>query len=137
VSDCTVNADQRLTWNRSANVAKCVRADFPSRAIVQEVAPMNSFREAEAYCLARSWRLRLRPADTRYLVAVAVNQLPPKPPHDFAGHKREWKARLTDSLDRAVRQRYGNPVVVWVLLNVVVPIVVNLVMDWWRNREDA
>jgi hypothetical protein len=114
-----------------------VRTDVSSFPIVWEVASMNSFRAAESYCLARSWRLRLRPADTRYLVAIALNQLPPKPPHDFAEHKREWRARLTDSLDRAVRQRYANPVVVWVLLNVVVPIVINLVIDWWRNREDA
>ena len=98
---------------------------------------MNSFRAAEAYCLARSWRLRLRPADTRYLVSLAVGQLPPRPPRDFREHRREWRDRLTGSLGRAVRQRYGNPFVVWFLLNVVVPIVVGLVIDWWVNQKDA
>jgi len=31
----------------------------------------------------------------------------------------------------------GNPVLIWILLNVVVPIVVRLVIEWWLNRKGA
>ena len=90
----------------------------------------------EDYCLARSRRLRLRSADSRWLARLAIEQLPPTPPRDFQSHRHQLHARLKASLSQSVRERYGNPVVVWVLLNVVVPVVVRLVIDWWQNRKD-
>jgi len=92
---------------------------------------------AEDYCLARSRRLRLRAADSRWLARLAVEQLPPAPPRDFHRYEQEWRARLKGSLGKAVRRRYGNPVIVWILLNVVVPVVVRLVIEWWLNRKGA
>jgi len=44
---------------------------------------------------------------------------------------------LRSSLAASVRARYASPLVVWVLLNVVVPIVVRLVIEWWLRRKEA
>jgi hypothetical protein len=93
---------------------------------------------AEEYCLARSQRLRLRADDSRWLVGLAVTQLPPRPPRivnltdqTALGH------RLCESLTDSVRHRYGNPLLVWFLVQVVVPVVVRLVVQWWLNRQEA
>jgi len=91
----------------------------------------------EEYCLSRSSRLRLRAADSRWLIRLAIQQLPPIPPRNFHRHQGEWRARLRASLTEAVYQRYGNPIVIWMLLNVILPVVIRLVIDWWLNRRDA
>lgn len=88
---------------------------------------------AEEYCLQRSWRLRCRSEDSRWLIRLAVAHLPDRLPQDRVD---ELRAGLQVRLEEAVRDRYGNPVVVWVLLNLVVPIVVKLVLDWWLNRKE-
>jgi len=42
--------------------------------------------------------------------------------------------RLTVNLGLLVRMKYGNPIVIWILLNIIVPVVVRLVIEWWLNR---
>ncbi len=98
---------------------------------------MRDYSDAERYCLGRSRRLRLRSDDSRRLIRMAVDQLPDEP--DAQGPEEEcaWRKRLTAVLRDRVRQRYGNPVVVWVLLNIVVPVVVRLVLEWWLHRKEA
>jgi len=96
---------------------------------------MTTYDAAEAFCLGRSWRLRLRPADSRWLIRLAVEQLPPGPVCESAG--RALAGELRSSLAASVRARYASPLVVWVLLNVVVPIVVRLVIEWWLRRKEA
>ena len=93
---------------------------------------------AEEYCLKRCCWLRLRPKDTRWLVRLAVAQLPPEPPPVlYLMDKAAWGDRLRASLGDAIRQRYGNPLVVWFLLYVVVPVLVRLVIEWWLQRRKA
>ena len=88
--------------------------------------------DVEDYCLARSRWLRCRPDDARWLVRLAAAQLPAQRETDEGALRH----RITATLETAVRRRYGNPVVVWLLLNVVVPIVVRLVVEWWLNRKE-
>jgi hypothetical protein len=89
---------------------------------------------AEDYCLDRAWQLRLRPDDSQWLVGLAVRQLAADPPETTG--ERECRMRLTFTLTEAVREEYGNPVVVWILLYVVVPVVVKLVIEWWFNPRE-
>jgi len=88
------------------------------------------------YCLARSGRLRLRPGDSRWLIDLALARLPKTVPPDFYMWEDRWRTRLKDKLTTAVWQRYGNPVVIFILLNVVVPIVVRLVIEWYLSRKE-
>jgi len=88
--------------------------------------------DVENYCLARSRWLRCRPDDARWLVRLAAAQLPA----ERATEEEPLRERITATLTTAVRRRYGNPVVVWLLLNIVVPIVVRLVIQWWLNRKE-
>ena len=68
---------------------------------------------AADYCLARSRWLRLRPADSRWLIDLAVAELPPNPPRKFHRRKRRWQGRLMDSLrGRPPAIRQSNPRVV-------------------------
>jgi hypothetical protein len=96
---------------------------------------MMGFRDAERYCLERSVRLRLRPADSRWLIRLAVEQLSEGP--YVQGDECALHAKLTAVLWERVRDRYGNPVAVWVLLNIVVPAVIRLVLEWWLHRREA
>jgi hypothetical protein len=79
----------------------------------------------------------MRSADSRWLIRLAVDELSDEP----CGQGREgecaYHTRLAAVLREAVRHRYGNPVVVWVLLNIVVPVVVRLVLEWWLHRKEA
>lgn len=98
---------------------------------------MRDTSDAERYCLARSKRLRMRPDDSRWLIRMAVDHLPDEPGGQGREEEWAWRKRLTAALRDRVRQRYGNPVVVWVLLNIVVPVVVRLVLEWWLHRKEA
>lgn len=98
---------------------------------------MRDFLDAERYCLERSRRLRLRAADSRWLIRLAVEQLSEEPCIQGREGERVYRTRLTAVLRESVRHRYGNPVVVWVLLNIVVPVVVRLVLEWWLHRKEA
>ncbi len=35
-----------------------------------------------------------------------------------------------------IRHRYGNPIVIWFLINVIVPIIVRLVINWWTKERN-
>jgi hypothetical protein len=98
---------------------------------------MNASSDAEHYCLERSVRLRMRSDDSRWLIRMAVDHLRDEPGGQGRGEECAWRKRLTVVLRDRVRQRYGNPLVVWVLLNVVVPVVVRLVLEWWLHRKEA
>ena len=81
--------------------------------------------------LRQSRWLRLRPDDTRWMVAEAVDYL------THVGRDGNKVERLKLHLTGLIRARYGNPLLVWFLLNVVLPIVVKLVVAWWLNRQEA
>jgi len=46
------------------------------------------------------------------------------------------KGEMRDAVRQHTKDKYpGNPVVVWILLNVMLPIVIKLVMRWWEKRN--
>jgi len=80
--------------------------------------------------LRRSRWLRQRPGDARWMIAEAVNYL--KCSCRDGNEIERTRAYLAGS----VRARYGNPLVVWCLLNVILPIVMKLVIEWWFQRKE-
>lgn len=80
--------------------------------------------------LRQSRWLRARPGDSRWLIAAGVEYL------SHAACDGNQAERMQSHLAGLVRSRYGNPLLVWLLLNVVLPIVVRLVVEWWNNRKD-
>ena len=97
--------------------------------------------EARAYCLARSRMLRLwRWRDAALidgLIGEAVWQLPVRVPE--GAEPVRWRARLRQYFEQTLPgRRVGNPVLIWILLNIVIPIIVRLVIEWWlleRNED--
>ena len=80
--------------------------------------------------LRRSRWLRQRPADARWMIAAAVDYL------QYACRDGNEIDRMELHLARSVRARYGNPLLVWFLLNVTLPIVVKLVVEGWFDRKE-
>ncbi len=80
--------------------------------------------------LRRSRWLRQRPGDARWMITEAVDYL--KCSCRDGNEIERMRTYLVDS----VRARYGNPLLVWCLLNVILPIVVKLVVEWWFNRKE-
>lgn len=92
--------------------------------------------QAVDYVIDRSWTCRRWRSHACWLAGEAVEFLERQKaqPRDA----QEWRARLGSHLAECVRRdRFGNPVLVWILLNVVVPIVVRLVIEWWLKRKDG
>jgi len=97
---------------------------------------MDARINATDYVLARSWTCRRWRKHTCWLVREAIEFLPyaPRP-----GERPDvWRGRLRAHLRRQVRDaEFGNPVLIYILLNVILPIVVRLVIEWWLNRRDG
>ena len=91
---------------------------------------------ATQYVLDGSWACRQWRKHTCRLVRDAIEFLPDQPSAgDQAGR---WRSQLTAHLRERVRsERYGNPIIIFILLKVVVPIVVRLVIEWWLKRRKA
>ncbi|MCR4411292.1 MAG: hypothetical protein NUV77_02570 [Thermoguttaceae bacterium] len=81
--------------------------------------------------LRQSRWLRARPADSRWLIAAGVEYL------SHAACDGNQEERMRSHLAGLVRSRYGNPLLVWFLINVVLPIVVKLVIEWWFRRGEV
>jgi hypothetical protein len=75
------------------------------------------------------WLLQ-RPGDARWMISEAVNYL------KCSCRDGNEIDRMKRHLAGSVRARYGNPLLVWCLLNVILPIVVKLVIEWWSNRKE-
>ena len=96
---------------------------------------------AQQYCLSRSWRLRLRRKDSEWLIREAIKSA--------QGGYLASKHTLSMHLKFLVRTRYGlvcaengevkygNPILIWFLLNIIVPVVVRLVIEWWLNQMES
>jgi hypothetical protein len=92
--------------------------------------------EATQYVLDRSWTCRKWRGHACGLVRDAVLMLPETPV--AADQVDAWRRRLAAHLkDRVRGGRVGNPVVVFIMLKVVVPIVIRLVIEWWLSQKDA
>lgn len=84
--------------------------------------------------LRRSWWARRFAGDVRTLVEDGLSFLPAIQPDE--DDLRRWGRHLRRDLGNSVRiARAGNPIAIWVLLNLVLPIVIEIILNWWKNRE--
>ena len=79
--------------------------------------------------IQRSRWLRLRPDDSRWLLSAGVEYA------DRSPADGDLAAGLRSHLAELVRQRYGNPLVLFLLLKIVLPIVIELILRWWLERN--
>ena len=96
---------------------------------------------AQDYCFKRSFLLRLRRQDSEILIDKAYYCLPP-----VAWNVGEETLALIDENIRAILgrevysmyrgRRYGNPLIIFFLLKIIIPIIVQLVIQWWLNRDE-
>lgn len=101
----------------------------------KEILEMATIKELEAYCLSRSCCLRFRRIDSRWLVRHAILALPSYS-WDISNETYEiLRTQLKGYLNKIIRKKYKNPIIIWILLNVFVPIVIRLVIDWWLNNQ--
>jgi len=70
------------------------------------------------------------------LIGLAADQLPDRLPQENVDRHEDWRRRLHAQLQKSVRHRCRNPMVAWLLMYVLTPIVVRLVLEWWFNRKE-
>ncbi len=80
--------------------------------------------------LRQSRWLRQRPGDARWMIADGVNYL------KCSCRDGCEIERMRSYLAAGIRSRYGNPLLVWFLMNIALPIVVKLVVEWWVHRKE-
>lgn len=97
----------------------------------------DDYKACENYCFKRAWRLRLMPQASRRLIGQALElmALPRRKPGDGT---HEWLAeclaiRLIEHYD--VARPKSSSLLIWLLLQIILPIVVRLVIEWFANRE--
>lgn len=79
--------------------------------------------------LQRSRWLRLRKTDSRWLLVSGVDYIARAPVDG------DLAAGLQSHLSELVRKRYGNPLLIAFLLKVVLPIIVEIILKWWQERD--
>ena len=80
------------------------------------------------YCLRNSWRLRRMPGMAEGCVDRCLNNIAMNADEDVG-----WMRM--DIVKGSIRARNPrNPILIWVLLNLVLPIVIRLVLQWLRKR---
>ena len=100
-----------------------------------EMTKQERLTSAEKYCFKRSWRLRLFRNHTRHLIRLSMFILPPKPPSCYT--RKYWAKHLRDELSVQVRNDCKNPIVIFILLQIVLPIVIKFIIEWWFNRKNT
>ena len=89
--------------------------------------------EASEYVFARSWRARRSRERTRRVVRRGVLYLATAPADMNAAELREYLKGCLLVGD----ERVGNPLVIWFFLQVVLPIVIRLLVEWWLSRRSS
>jgi len=81
----------------------------------------------EEFCFRRSWRVRLTPVNSRKLIRQTLELL--------AIHKSADSKWLLDKMTTAVRSdaKCGSILLI-ILLNIVLPIIVRLIIEWWLSH---
>ena len=89
----------------------------------------DDYEAAEKHCF-RHWRVRLTPTSSRELIRTALDLKVLSP-----GCSRDW---LTDKLTLRVRHQHPrNWALVWLLIQYVLPIIIELVIEWWERRQQT
>ncbi|KKL78060.1 hypothetical protein LCGC14_2028640 [marine sediment metagenome] len=92
--------------------------------------------EAERRMLSSSFLLRMRANDSRWLIRSAILYLPTQSWRISENTKILIFRNLRKFLKKKVRDIYGNPIIIFILVNIIIPIIIRLVIDWWLNREN-
>jgi hypothetical protein len=79
----------------------------------------------EQFCRSRSVIVRARRGDVGLLVQRGLSHLNAGRPCDG----------VAESMRETVGPRHGNPVLVYVLLYVVIPVLAKLVVEWWLKHR--
>lgn len=87
-------------------------------------------------CLEKSFLLRTRKSDTRWLVRRAIGYLPLKSWNVTNETRKLMEGNLRELLARDIREKYGNPIIIFILLRIILPIVVRFVIEWWLNWNE-
>ena len=94
--------------------------------------------EATKYVLDRSWTCRRNRKGVAWLVREAIEALPGRVPEN--ADPEVWRTRIRNYLAGRLKRHgkeVGNPILIFILLNIVLPIVVRLVIEWWLHRKTA
>lgn len=99
-----------------------------------KVVPLTETERLEAidWCLRKSWRVRLTPQTSRVLIHDCLDCIEKTGSIDpFLAERMEVKAR------HAARRVWRPVKSAWVviLLQIVLPAIIRLVIEWWLNRK--
>ena len=97
---------------------------------------MIDLNNLETFCTDRSDFLRPLKNDVRWLIHLAGGQLPAGAPPLDEEQRSTIRKRMHAVLGDEIRHRCGNPLVAWMFLKIVLPIVVKLVMQWWLSQKE-
>ena len=79
---------------------------------------------------------RLNRDKARPLLAAGLGVLPASPPADGEPHRADYyRARVRNAMRAEAHRRYGNPIILIIVLQVLVPVLVRLLIEWWFNRD--
>ncbi len=87
----------------------------------------DDYESCREYCF-RSWRVRLTPKSSKWIVrdVLDLKVLKPKRTED------EIKGKLVER----VREKHPRSwALVWLIVRIVLPIIIQLVLEWWRRRR--
>ena len=87
------------------------------------------------FCFERSFLLRRSRRHAGRLIELAIRSLPENTWAVSEETKLLLSFNLMSILERDVRIRYGNPLVILILLKIIIPIIIQLVIQWWLNKE--
>lgn len=80
------------------------------------------------YVVSRSWRCHMYKRNVEDIVNDSLEY--------FETHEGEIdKQDLTLYLEQRLVDRVKNPILIFILLNIVLPIVIKLILEWWENRN--
>lgn len=98
--------------------------------------PEDASQLTEQVC-GRSWWARRFRGSVRELIEESLLRLPPLPRREEREDALSLQRRhLQQELAACTRaKRAGNPIAIWILINLVLPIVIEIVLNWWLNRE--
>ena len=94
---------------------------------------MTPTKIAVEYVLKGSSVCRWHRKDVDWMVREGMIYLPDPPDESKT---EEVKAKIRGYLKGKVRERHaGNPILIFILLNIVLPIVIRLLIEWWLSKR--
>ena len=96
----------------------------------------DDYTACETYCFKRSWRLRLIPKASQRLIRRALELVALSEGWDAPNVRVKLAVEIVQEYDKGDKP-IRSAAIIWLLLQILLPIVVRLVIEWWINREKA